>query len=201
MGDFAFTCPYCQTNLAIPEIEWYYTCTGCGKRLNLESQYAFLRGLDAFAEGQEMMERISPKQRRDPLNPRDRAAMDLFLEAYTSLQIAFRAELAEVQRSVGVEMMASMATEFMKRSMVSVLEMNYWTILLVIQNSQNEYDQLKKRLETSNGPLAFFHQLRWRGRQKQLRRSLVDFEGKLMVIEKQINFIDIPKAHNKSWAP
>jgi hypothetical protein len=201
MGDLDFTCPYCNAGLSIPDNDWYYTCTQCRQRLNLESQYAFLRGLEAFTEGQDAMEKISPRQRRNPYNLRDKQAMELFLEAYTSLQIAFHAELAEVQRSVGVEMMASMASEFMKRSMVSVLEMNYWTTLLVIQNSQTEYDQLKKKLETLDGSLIFIKRMRWQGRQKRLLDSLVSFERKLMTIEKQISFIEVPRARNKAWHP
>jgi hypothetical protein len=202
MSDFAFSCPFCQTELAIPDREWYYTCSHCGQRLNLESQYAYLRGLDAFAEGQEIMDKISPKQRRIPMNPRDKQAMDLFLEAYTSLQIAFHAELSEVQRVIGVEMMASMAGEFMKRSMVSPLEMNYWATLLVIQNSQNEYDALKEKLTMADGsPLAAIKRMRWRARQKRLRESLIELERKLTAIEKQIQFIDVPRARNKSWVP
>ncbi|MBE0697340.1 MAG: hypothetical protein IH586_10485 [Anaerolineaceae bacterium] len=201
MDAFAFTCPYCQTELEIPDNEWYYNCSQCGQRLNLESQFAFLRGLDAFAEGQEMIDKISPKQRRDPLNPRDKQAMDLFMEAYSSIQIAFRAELAEVQRSVGVEMMASMAGEFMKRSMVSPLEMNYWSTHLIIQNSQTEFDQLKQKLSRKEGLLVFIKHMRWRARQKRLLESMVELERKLASIEKQINFVDIPKAKNKSWKP
>jgi hypothetical protein len=147
------------------------------------------------------MNKISPQKRRIQGNPRDKEAMENFIEAYTALQVAFKSELAEPQRSLGVEIMAVMAGEFMKRNMVSVLEMSYWSSVLIEQNSQIEFDQLKEKLNRPAGGLGFLLRLRWRSRQKQLVKALIELDRKLNAFEKQIQFIDRPRARNKNWAP
>jgi chitinase len=125
--------------------------------------------------------------------------MDLFLEAYSSIQLAFRSELAEIQRSVGVEMMANMAAEFIRRSMISPMEQSYWATLLVLQNVQTEYDQLKLDLSAPGGALAWIKRLRWRTRQNQLRAALVELERRLAAIERQIDFVEVPRARKTNW--
>ncbi len=195
-----FTCPYCDTVLELPEDAWYYTCPHCQSRLDLKSQFAYLRGLDAFSEGQEIMQAISPRKRRVD-DPRIKAAMELFMEAYSSIQVAFLADLADAQRALGTEMMSSMATEFMKHNMVSMFEMNYWQSLMVERTAQDEYDRLKEKLASASGAMAGIQQIRWRARQKQLVKALADIDAKLKILEKQIDFIDVPRARNERWKP
>lgn len=201
MSDTLLSCPYCETGLQIPDDAWFFTCTQCGQRLNLESQFAYLRGMEAFSEGQEIMEWVSPRKRRVPNNPRDRQAMELFIEAYTALQVAFKAELAEEQRELGVKMMATMSGEFMKRNMVSPFEMSYWSSVLVEHNSQVEFDELKEKISQKRGGLGFLLRLRWRMRQKQLAQALIKLDRNIRVLEKQIAFVDPVRARNKKWTP
>jgi hypothetical protein len=201
MEDSPFFCPYCEIELHLPDDVWYYTCDSCGTRLDLKSQFAFLRGLDAFREGQDIMEKVSPRKRRTSFNSLDQSAMELFKQAYSSLQVAFQANLEEGQRSLGVEMMNSMAQEFMKRSMISPLELTYWNTLMVEQTSRNEFDSLSEKLSQPGGKLTFLARWRWKMRQKQLRDALFQIDNKLKLLEKQIEFIDIPKARNKNWKP
>jgi hypothetical protein len=201
MSERPFRCPYCDFENEIPDSGFYITCSQCGHRLNLESQFAFLRSVDAFSEGQEILDGISPRKRRIPNSPTDRQSLDLFIEAYTAMQVAFKAELAELQRSLGVEMMANIADEFMKRNMVSPLEANYWISLLVEQNSQDEYDRLKEKIIQLRGPLAFLSRMRMRSRQKQLLNALAQLDGKLTALERQISFVDIPRTRNTKWKP
>jgi len=196
-----FICPYCDTELHLPDNVWYFTCDHCGKHLDLKSQFAYLRGLDAFKEGQDILDQVSPKKRRSLTNMQDRAAMELFRQAYSSLQVAFLAELEEFQRSLGVEMMTSMAQEFVKRNMISPLETNYWSSLMVEQTAQNEYDLLSGKIGKTNGPLGFLQRRRWRSRQKQLLKALTNLAEKIKTLERQIEFVDIPKARNKKWRP
>ena len=68
----------------------------------------------------------------------------LFREAYSSLQLAFEGELVESQRRLGVEMMASMAQEFMMRMMASDLESHYWQMVLTEQNPGSSTTRSKK---------------------------------------------------------
>lgn len=199
MSERPFVCPFCDFENEVPDYGFYITCSHCGHRLDLESQFAFLRSVDAFSEGQDILNGISPRKRRIPNSPVDRQSLDLFIEAYTAMQVAFKAELAELQRSLGVEMMANMADEFMKRNMVSPLEANYWVSLLVEQNSQSEYDRLKEKIDQLRGPLAFLSRMRIRARQKQLLNALAQLDGKLVALERQISFVDIPRTRNKKW--
>ncbi len=197
----SFTCPYCETEFEVGEAATYCNCVKCGHRLDLESQFAYLRGLDAFAEGQDLIQGVSPRQRRRPTNTQDRQAMRLFMEAYTALQVAFRQELAEEQRALGVEMMSSMAGEFMKRNMVSTVEASYWNMLLVESNSHSEYDRIKQRLAGLKGPLAFLVHLRLWLRQKQLLRGMAQLDKKLRVLERTIEFTEVPRARDYRWKP
>jgi hypothetical protein len=178
-ADSSFTCPYCDTELQLPDGVWYYTCTHCRNRLDLKSQFAYLRGLDAFSEGQEIMSKISTRKRLMPFYPR----------------------LAEPQRSLGVEMMSSMANEFMKREMVSPFERSYWNTLMVEQTAQDEYDHLKVKLSNTAGVFGGLKRIRWRARQKQLIQSLVELDKRLEKLEKQISFIDVPRARKQKWKP
>ena len=196
-----FTCPYCDVELHLPDEVWYYTCDHCGKHLDLKSQFAYLRGLDAFKEGQDILDRLSPKKRRSLTNAQDRAAMELFRQAYSSFQVAFMADLEEFQRTLGVEMMTSMAHEFLKRNMISPLEANYWNCLMVEQTAQNEYDLLKEKIIKAGGRLGFLKRWRWRSRQEQLIKALTGLAEKIKTLEMQIDFVDIPRARNKKWKP
>ena len=198
-----FTCPFCETEIQLPEEAWYFNCPNCGRRLDLTSQFAYLRGLDAFTEGQDLMEQVSPRSRRTPYNPQDRRAMELFQEAYSSIQVAFQAELSDAQRSLAVEMMASMSGEFMKRNMISPIEMNYWHTIMVELTAQVEYETLKEKQADllARDPLSMVKQLRWRSRQNKLLASLAEADQKIAAFEKQIEFVDIPKARNKRWKP
>jgi hypothetical protein len=169
--------------------------------LDLKSQFAYLRGLDAFKEGQDILDRLNPKKRRSLTNEQDRAAMELFRQAYSSFQIAFMADLEEFQRTLGVEMMTSMAQEFLKRNMISPLEANYWNCLIFEQTAQNEYGLLKEKIVKAGGIIGFFKRYRWRARQKQLIKALTDLAEKIKTLEMQIEFVDIPRARNKKWKP
>jgi hypothetical protein len=196
-----FKCPYCDTELQIPDDLWYYSCNHCGKRLDLKSQFAFLRGVDAFSEGQELFQKIHPKKRRQYL-AQEEAALELFRQAYSSLQVAFMAEMEESQRAMGVEMMASMNQEFLKQSMISPLEAQYWNTLMIVQTAQNEYDRLTQNLARATpGLWGTLKRWRWSARKKQLVEALVKQENRLDALERQIEFTDVPKARTKNWKP
>ena len=196
-----FTCPQCDTELVPPEDAWYYTCPQCQKRLDLTVQFAYLRGLDAFTEGQEIMIGISPRKKRLE-NPSMQQAMEFFREAYSSLQVAFlSSNLAQAQKGLGLEMMTSMANEFMKLNMISSLEMSYWKSLLVELKAQNEYDEIKAKLAGPGSGLMLWKRIHWQIRRKQLVRALADLDRKLKMLERQIEFIDVPRARNENWKP
>jgi hypothetical protein len=201
---YSIKCPHCDTELQLPSDIWYYTCDHCRARLDLKSQFAFLRGMDAFDEGQDLMTDKGPRKQRNKTrdHPVYRQALLLFVEAYSSLQVAFMSELGEVQRQVGIEMMASMTSEFIKQNMVSGLEVSYWNSLLTQQLARLEYDQLKARLLLKpSGILGFFKRLRWNTRMSQLRKKIPELDERIGQLEREIAFMDVPRVHNEKWKP
>jgi hypothetical protein len=201
MEEPPFICPYCDTTLKLPDTVWYYSCDHCRQRLDLKSQFAYLRGLDAFKEGQELMDSVSPKKRRRGYHAQDKASLAIFMQAYSSLQVAFQSDLEDLQRTIGVEMMNSMSEEFMKRGMVSPLEVTFWNSIMVEQTAQNEFDRLREKLSGLKGSLAFIKRWRWKNRQKQLVESLAKLDQKIKSLEQQIQFVDFPHARNRKWRP
>ena len=195
------TCPYCDMEIMVADDVWKHSCSHCGKILDVRSQLAYLRGLDAFKDGQEIFQKINPKKRRQFLAA-DREALDIFMQAYSSLQVAFKAELENNQRMLAVEMMCSMTQEFIRRLMVSALEAQYWNTIMVEQTAQGEYDTLKKKLtEQSSGLWSFIKRWRWNARKNRLLQAFSEMDVKLKTLEQQIDFIDIPHARNKNWKP
>jgi hypothetical protein len=197
----SLTCPYCDNETYVPSDLWKHACSHCGKKLDVNSQFAYLRGLDAFKEAQDIFQKINPKKRRQ-FHAAEREALDIFMQAYSSLEVAFKGDLEENQRMLAVEMMTSMNQEFLKRMMVSPLEAQYWNTIMVEQTARNEYDNLKQKLQKSNtGITGFIRRWRWNGRRKKLFQALIQMEDKLKSLEQRIDFIDIPHARNKNWTP
>ncbi|MBE0696659.1 MAG: hypothetical protein IH586_07025, partial [Anaerolineaceae bacterium] len=118
------------------------------------------------------------------------------------LQLAFEGDLLENQRQLGIEMMASMAEEFSKRSMVSDYEGIYWRTAMAELTSQNEYDALKEKLTHPRRTIfSFLLRWRWYDRQRQLLWVLKELDRKLSILENQIDFIELPRARNRDWTP
>jgi hypothetical protein len=201
MSSTEFTCPHCSKSLQLPEDVWYYTCDFCGARLDLKAQFAFLRGLEAFEEGQTLMVSKGPRRQYQKTrnNPVYRQVLDLFIEAYSSLQVAFTAELGPLQRQVGVEMMTSMSSEFFRQNMISPFEMSYWGSVMTEQSAQVEHDELKAKIQALNGPFAFLARLRWQIRINQLERKLPEVAARLARLEEQIGFVERIHARNLKW--
>ncbi len=202
MREVQFFCPICDTDIRLPESALFTTCPGCQKRLDVKSQLAYYRGLEAFEEGQEAMLKLSPRKLRLFNPPPESHAVNLLKEAYSSLQLAFEGELVEAERHLGIEMMASMAQEFSKRWFVSDFEGQYWRAVMAELVSQREYDALSKKLKGRRGAADFFLvRWYWKVRQHQLRAVIKDFNRKLALMEQQINFIETPNARDRQWTP
>ena len=72
---------------------------------------------------------------------------------------------------------------------------------MIEQTAQNEYGLLKEKMVKTGSPLGFFNRWRWRTRQKQLLKALAGLAEKIKTLERQIEFVDIPRARNKKWKP
>jgi hypothetical protein len=197
----ALPCPYCRHDLLIPDNVWFYTCDHCRESLDIKAQFAFLRGMGAFDEGQDLMVSEGPRKPRGKtrVHPVYKQVIDLFIEAYSALQVAFQGQLAEVQRQVGVEMMASMAAEFFLQNFISPLEMNYWGLIMREQKTRADIDRLKQstRDKATSVPVRILGTLRIR----QLKRKLPELDQKIKMVESQIAFVDVPHARDLRWKP
>jgi DNA-directed RNA polymerase subunit RPC12/RpoP len=112
-------CPSCETSLDPNIDQKYTTCPKCGHKVNLDSQWAYLRCVDAFSEGQDIFMTQPPRKRRMfAIDAVEQSAVDLYIKAYSALQVAFQAKLSESQRQLGIEMMANMSQLFLHKNMI-----------------------------------------------------------------------------------
>jgi hypothetical protein len=189
-------CPKCDQEFDYIEGQWEYTCQKCGHRIdNLEAQFAYSRGYDAFFAGQRVYMEIPPS-RRSRLAYAEQAheAFQFYTQAYTGLQEAFQANLADSQRKKAIEVMASIANLFIQTGLVSPLESNYWTSLMIEQVNRQEYEELEQKLsQPARGILGVFPRLRWQLRKRQLAKALDRVQRKIQQIEQNIAFITPPR--------
>lgn len=174
--------------------EDWCTCEGCRQSFSLAAQRAYLRGRERFVEGQEHWAKTRDRRRRTCSRVMEQGALDLFGQAYSALQEAFRHDLAAGQRLAGIEMMAEITRLFVERTMVSGLEARYWAQLLVQQTAWLEVGAIDARLASGRlrGPLGWLWRCRWRVRRWQLAKALARLEGQLRQMEQLIGFVDPP---------
>ena len=185
-------CPRCDQEFEYVEGLWEYTCQYCGNRIdNLQAQFAYSRGYDAFFAGQRVYMEIPPSRRsRHAYTEQAQEATQLYTQAYSALQEALQVTLGDSQRYKIIEIMASIANLFIQTGLVSPLESNYWTSLMIEQVNREECNSLKQKLsQPTPGILAPLARLRWRLRKRQLEKALVRVERKIKLIEQNIAFV------------
>jgi hypothetical protein len=193
-------CVHCGTEVVTEVEPWPEACPNCQRPFDLDAQFAYSRGRDAFTAGQELIIHISPSRREKDMTTDDEMeGLHYYIQAYTALQRAFQGKIAEVQRRLGIEMMAAMARVFLQHGMVSQLEMAYWSNLLIELNTLLEWVTLKEKIETSKqrGLPGFFLRWRWRLRRNQLETALLELDRKIRLLERQIAFVDPPNARRR----
>ncbi len=191
-------CPRCATEFN--QEPWPETCPKCNKRLDLPSQLAYCRGVDAFTVGQDMLMKLSPRKRRkNPNSSEEMEGLQYYRQAYSSLQLAFQGELAESQRQLGIRMLASMGGVFQVHSMISPLEFAYWSHLMKELVAQLELVTQRERLETAiqRGPAGLLVRIRCLWRIRRLEKALKEQDIKLRYIEQNIEFVDRPHFRRK----
>jgi hypothetical protein len=192
-----FVCPKCQTEINMPVIgeRDEIPCPKCMFTINILPQCAYIRGLGAFSEGQEIVMKVSPKKRmRNPYLHELQVAADLYMQAYSALQQAFQGELGESQRRLAIEMMASISQLFLQYNMISGLEANYWHLIMVEKTTRQEVEKIDKKLAKPI-PLGSLNilRLRWQIRKKQLNKSLTMIDQKIRKLEHDIGFLEPPQ--------
>jgi hypothetical protein len=194
-------CPRCDQEFEYIEGEVNYTCMKCGYSVdNLQAQFAYSRGYDAFFAGQHVYMQIPPNRRsRRAYAQQAEDATQLFTEAYSAIQEALQHNLGESQRKKAIEMMATIAVLFIQIEMISPLESNYWTTLMVEQTNQKELDDLNRKLEQpSSSIFGFWTRLNWRRRKNQLKKGLTRIEQKILLIEQNIAFVTPPRVRKST---
>lgn len=169
-------------------------CPHCGAQIDLHGQFAYMRGVQAFQEGEEILGSLSYLRKAKKgmalsfrYSEREKEAFTLFSEAYTSLQEAFQYEIPEVQRVHSVDMMIHMARLFLPRNMISSLEASYWNSLMILQNARLEKQELKEKLSTQHGLIAKLWGWRWKNREKTLDQAMAELSQKIQRIENEMS--------------
>jgi hypothetical protein len=193
-------CIYCQTEMEPEGEPWPEVCPNCHRPLDLQTQFAYARGRDAFIYGQEILIKLSPKLRRKNLTTEtEMEGLYYYTQAYSSLQLAFQGQLAEPQRRLGIEIMAAMTLIFQQHGTISPMEASYWRALMTELTMQIERAEVEEMIaNTQPGISSIFIRLRWQGRLKQLDRSLKEINITIKRLERLIGFVEPPRARRRS---
>jgi hypothetical protein len=193
-------CPHCDEEFDLPEGQVEHTCQHCGRSVeNMQAQFAYSRGYDAFFAGQRVYMDIPPKRRTSQAYlQHTQEVTQLYTEAYTAIQVAFQASLASSQQYKAIEIMAAISHLFMQTGLVSPVEANYWTTLMIEQVSRKELDELDQKISRpTSGIFAVLKRLNARRRRRQLVKGLARLEKKILSIEQYIAFATPPRVRNK----
>ena len=196
-------CPYCQTELLLPEDAEWITCESCQHQLNIPAQQAYSRAKAAFLAVQDRVMdttagktqgniyRAKAKLNLSPLAP---DVVRAYQQAYSGLNIAFQYDLPERQRLSGIEMMAEITRLFAPRAIVSSMEAEYWAKLMMAVAARDELQTIEERLtRPSYSALpAFLARWRLQLRRHQLTRALAKLDAKIKELERTIGFLDPP---------
>ena len=196
-------CPYCHHELLLPgDAEWT-TCTSCQHQLNARAQEAYARAKTAFLSVQDFVLDTTPGKTRDNVY-RAKAKLNIpplaadviraYQQAYSGLNIAFQYDLPESQRLSSIEMMAEITRVFAPRAIVSTMEAEYWTKLMIAMTAHDELQSLEERLvrPAHTALPAFLWRWRLRLRQHRLTRALIKLDAKIRELERIIGFLDPP---------
>jgi hypothetical protein len=192
-------CPHC--GLEIAAAPWPQECPQCRHPFDLDAQFAYCRGHNAFTVGQDLLMASFRQKRKGRLPPPDEVeGLECYMQAYSALQQAFHGKLAESQRQLSIRMMASIVQVFQHNTMVSPMEASYWSTLLVELNSRAEIATLQQKLGQRNplGPLGWPLRWRWQTRIRQLNQALAELDQKLRMLERRIGFTERMHVRNKA---
>ena len=178
---------------------WPSVCPHCGRDIDLEAQFAYCRGRDAFIAGQDLLIALTPKMRRKNITTSfEMEGLQFYSQAYSALQRAFQGQLAESQRRLAIEMTAAMVLVFQTHGSISPFESSYWTTLMVDLTTQLDILEVRERLrKLPTGLSGAVPRWRWRLRLRQLERALIELDTKIKTLEQNIGFVEPPRARRR----
>lgn len=191
-----YLCPHCGKpfELSEPSLTWH-SCPHCAGKVNSDVQDAYARARANYeAASNAKVTIVSAKYKsREQFTPREKDILRTYEQAYTGLQVAFRAELPERLHRSGIEMMAEMSSLFEMRRIISPLEAKYWRQLMTEQTAREELDELGEKLESKRlGLIQAVRRLHWRLRHRQLKRALQKLDQEIQHLEELIVFVERP---------
>lgn len=186
---------YADETESIPAV-----CPACGNPIDLTTQFAYCRGVNAFDYGQQMLMAISPQtRRRNPFSAEEMESLQYYEQAYSSMQLAFRGTLAEYQRRLAIEIMAAIAFVQFQHQAISSIEFSYWQSLLKELTMQQEVLEVKDKIASlPEGLFKRLMRVRWNLRMNQLTTALIEIDHKIERVEASIAFAEPPNIRRKT---
>lgn len=192
-------CAHCEEEFGSEGDPWPSVCPRCGHDIDLEAQFAYCRGRDAFIAGQDLLIALTPKMRRRNITTSfEMEGLQYYSQAYSALRRAFQGQLAESQRRLAIEMTAAMVLVFQTHGSISPFESSYWTTLMVDLTTQLEILDVRERLsKLPAGLRGTVLRWRWKLRLRQLEKALGELEVKIRTLEQNIGFVEPPRARKR----
>lgn len=196
-----FECPFCEKQVTPTQngTSTKLDCPYCGKQIDIDAQEAVARARENYqwALEQTTPELLKPRKRPEQFSPQTKDALLTYQQAYTGLQVAFRAELPASQREEAIEMMAEMSHLLQLHHVISGLEAQYWTQLMVCQTAKQEHQAIEERLKQPRPGILtrIFRHPHWHLRHFQLKRALARRHLKLLEIEQDLAFVEPLHTH------
>lgn len=192
-------CAHCEVEFGGEGEAWPSICPRCGRDIDLDAQFAYCRGRDAFIAGQDILIALTPKMRRRNITTSfEMEGLQFYSQAYSALQRAFQGKLAESQRRLAIEMTAAMVLVFQTHGSISPFESSYWTTLMVDLTTQLDILDVRERLsKLPTGLSGALPRWRWTMRLKQLERALAELDTKIRTLEQNIGFVEPPRARRR----
>ena len=177
-------------------------CTTCGAALDLETQFAFSRAVDAFDYGQELFMRITPRMRKNnPFSDKEMEVVRYYQQSYSSFFKSFEGELAESQRRMAIEIMASICMVQLQHQVISSIEGAYWASLFKELTMQKEMLEVEAKIDNPPSRFKRLIKLRWQLRRNQLHGALVEIDHNIEKMKASINFAQDPNIRRKELPP
>jgi hypothetical protein len=197
--ELAFVCPHCEGSIAhlLDRDEVWIACPHCAESISLAAQQAMSRAYDNYTYARELTTREllggrKSMRRLNQLSPGAKDALRIYQKAYTGIQQALQAPIPEPLRALAVEMMAEIVRILQRYHMVTGLEAEYWTELMVWQTAREEYAALDDRLtgDAANLLVRLFRYPHWRLRRFQLKRALAGRRERLRALKQELNLVN-----------
>ena|GEM_PF-3557951 len=203
------SCPLCETELIIPDEGEWMTCISCGGRLHVRAQQAFARAHVAFLSVEEVASELRVREPRRPYRakarpdslPLDPILVQAYQKAYSGMRIALRLPLPPEQQLSGAVMMAEITRRLAPRAMVSPLEAEYWTRLVVELAAQDELVSLEALFDAASdrsSVLPAMRRLGMRLRRRQLVATLVKLRAQTDGLAHAVGFLDPPQIERRA---